>query len=351
MRAIGLAIWRFMVIFSFIVNIVLVVVLIAAGIFIFDIKQNVADPLIGGLHSTAAGLNDATIDWTIPVRDNIPVNLDIQLTTDTVVILNEPVPLAVDAIIDLPGLNATNVPARVNLTLPAGLQLPVALDVPVPVRERLDVALDVRAVIPLAETQLADPIETLGLLFEPLAIGLHNLPNDFGEAGQFVQELIPIVRDQQPIDQFLLATDGSGFNAEPYDPWLGYSSTAGLNYNLLNQPVPVENQAVDTDIVPPGGIPLLDALIRPQLYQNDQTPAQINQIAIENLRARNIPNAVYDGTMVETYLTAQENPAPPPATTADGGIIESQVPAVGGSVGQPVQSSPDLGIMPTPTTP
>ena len=46
--------------------------------------------------------------------------------------------------------------------LPQGLVLPVHLDLDVPVREpALPVSLDVRAIIPLKETQLADPIREL----------------------------------------------------------------------------------------------------------------------------------------------------------------------------------------------
>ena len=62
-------------IFSFIVNIILVCVLLVLGLLIFQIKNNIADPLVGGLHGSFVGLDEATIDWTIPVRDTIPVKL------------------------------------------------------------------------------------------------------------------------------------------------------------------------------------------------------------------------------------------------------------------------------------
>ena len=127
--------WRFMVIFSFIVNLILVIVLLVLVLFIFEIKHQVADPLVTGLHSSFVGLDEATIDWTIPVRDTIPVVMTIPLETDTVVTLTEPVPLQVQALIDLPGINAYNVVATVDLTLPQDLQLPVALDLDVPVDE------------------------------------------------------------------------------------------------------------------------------------------------------------------------------------------------------------------------
>jgi hypothetical protein len=304
LKGIGRFIWRFMVIFSFIVNIVLVVVLLGLGLFIFEIKNNIAQPLIGGLHSTAIGLENATIDWTIPVRDNIPVNLDIPLQTNTIVRLTASVPLQVSATIDLPGINAYGVTANVNLRLPEGLELPVALDLNVPVRERLDVSLDVRAVIPLSQTQLADPIQNLGLLFEPLAIALHNLPSSFDQLGQTVGRIL----EGKPLN--LLATDGTGgINDQPYIAWAGYSRTAGLNYALFDQPVPIQNQALATGIVPLGGIPLLDSLLpyRESLYKDDSTPASVNAQAAQNMSAQGIDSVYYDGSMAAYYLRAQAN--------------------------------------------
>jgi hypothetical protein len=328
MRTLGTLIWRFMVIFSFIVNIVLVVVLLLAGLFIFEIKNQVADPLIGGLHSTAAGLGDATIDWVIPVRDTIPVVLDIPLETDTTVVLTSDVPLTVNAIINMPSiLSQRDVPASVNLILPQGLVLPVALDLNVPVNQDLDIALDVRAVIPLRETQLIDPINQLGLLFEPLSIGLWNLPDDFSEAGDFAGQ---ILGGDKSLETLLLSTNGGGFNPEPYDPWTGYSRTAGLNYPLFGETYPADAQAVETGIVVNGGIPALDALLpeRQAIYANDSNPQETNEQALQNLQSDpNINPASYDGTMADYYNNVQSSlPA------------EEQAPVDSGS--QPVEATP-----------
>jgi len=366
LRGLGRFIWRFMVIFSFIVNLILVVVLIGALLFIFDIKKSIADPLIGGLHSTAVGLENATIDWTIPVRDTIPVNLDVKLDTDTVVVLTGPVLLQVRAKIDLPGINAYGVDANVNLTLPEGLVLPVHLNLDVPVREpALPVSLDVRAVIPLKQTQLADPIRELALLFEPLAIGLHNLPSNFGETGTVIGQL---VRGEKKMEDYnLLAVDGSGgINSQPYNPWPGYAYTAGTNYTLFNQPVPAANQPIKTGIVPPGGIPFLDALLaaRRPLYENNTTPQQVNQQAMTNLEAQGIPPTFYNGTMSDYYLSIQNTLTQPQAVPTqqvdnNSGIIPTtaggpnpQPPSVGGSDIVPTSPAPpgqsqDDGIVPT----
>ncbi|MBE2267583.1 MAG: hypothetical protein IAE80_05080 [Anaerolinea sp.] len=287
LKAIGSGIKNFMILFSFIVNLVLIIVVVVLLLLIFDIKNNVVSPLITGLHSSFVGLDEATIDWTIPVRDTIPVVLNVPLETETVVVLTESVPLLVNATITLPGVGVLN-NASVNLSLPAGLQLPVRLDLDVPINEELDVALDVRAVIPIAETQLHDPINNLRLTFEPITRALFNLPDNFAEAGQFTVDLL----------------SGRSVNLmadTPYslDPWVGFSKTAGLGYTLADVPVPLANQPMPTGIVPLGGIPALDELVRPELYEGDLSPQTINEQAMQNLQSFAVPPEYYDGSFAE----------------------------------------------------
>jgi hypothetical protein len=323
LRGIGKWFWRFMIIFSFLVNFILVIVLLLAGLFIFQIKNQVAGPLIGGLHSTAVGLDEATIDWVIPVRDNLAIALNVPInektivsevneingeavspiTGETVVMLTRDVPIVINnAFIQSNDLTLRN--ATVSITLPAGTQLPVALNMEVALETEIPVSLDVRAVIPLQETQLHDPIEQLALLFEPLAIGLHNLPNDFSQAGDFVGQ----IWNGTALDNLLLSEDGSGFNAEPYDAWTGYSVTAGYNYTLFTEQYPPYLLPLQTGIVVPGGIPALDALLprRAPLYENDFTPQDLNAQAIQNLNSDpNINPASYDGGISSYYGNIQ----------------------------------------------
>jgi hypothetical protein len=320
MRRLGQFFWRFMVIFSFIVNIVLLVVVAVLLVTLFDIKRNIAQPLVGGLYSAFVGLEDATIDWTIPVRANVPVNLNIPLKQNTIVTLTEAVPLTVIAQITAPALSLSN--ARVQLELPVGLQLPVSLDLNVVVDDTLPVSLDVRAVIPLQETQLYDVAQSLQLLFEPLAVGLYNLPEDWNGAFTLVGDVLNGKAD-------LLAS-----NAYSIQPWPGFSRSAGYNYplELMTAPIPPNNVAVNTGIVPLGGIPLLDEQIRPELYLNGQGPIEANAQAAA---AAGIPAAYYDGTYPDLrrsiltqvpMITMTPTPFPPGFDPADLGFLPTPTP-------------------------
>jgi hypothetical protein len=311
LRRIGRYFKNFMIIFSFVVNVVLVLVILVLAITIFDLKNNVVTPLVAGLHSSFVGLDEATIDWTIPVRDDIQVKFDLPLNQETVVTLTEPVPLSVAATITLPGVGVLN-NAQVFLQLPAGLQLPVQLDLTVPVDQQVPVSLDVRAVIPLGQTQLHDPVNNLRLVFEPIARALYNLPDNLGEAGQMVGDVL----------------SGRGVNllAESdysRDPWVGFSRTAGFSYTLGSEPVPPDNVPVNTGIVVLGGIPALDQMLRPDLY-TDGTPIDVNRRAEQGVSPE-VPRYAYDGTYGDNTTTNVEM----------------------GGTGSP----DDLGILPTPSAP
>jgi hypothetical protein len=286
LKAIGGGIRNFFILFSFIVNLILVVVVVALVLLIFDIKNNVVTPLITGLHSSFVGLDQATIDWTIPVRDQVPVVLNIPLQTNTVVRLTEAVPLTLSANITLPGVGELN-NAIVNLSLPRGTPLAVNLDLMVPVEEMLDIALDVRAVIPVAQTQLHDPINNLRLTFEPIARALYNLPGDWSGAITMVNDIVA----GAPVN--LLADN-------PYSqaPWPGYGQTAGVGYTLGALPWPEANIPIETGIVPVGGIPALDEPLRADIHAQGG-PADVNDAARANMDALGISPYTYSGAYAQ----------------------------------------------------
>ena len=163
------------ILFSFIMNFVVLLILLLAAPLIIPIVDSVARPLVGGLSESFVEMGDATIIRTIEVREEIPVSFTLPLSTTTDVVVQEPVPLTVPATMVLPGGGGV-INGQVQLSLPAGTTLPVALDLDVPVDHQLPVALDVAVNIPLEETELAAPFGTLEALFTPLGDFLYQLP-------------------------------------------------------------------------------------------------------------------------------------------------------------------------------
>ena len=191
--------WKAATLFSFVVNAALVVVLIVAVLMLFQIKRAIAQPLVGGLHSSFEAMDAAHIvttiqvddtiqvNDTIHVNDTIPVVFDLPLSTNTTVVLTNDtlVPktlvylngIAVPTDIVLPAgtpLNiALNLVVPVSKTVPVVLEVPVALQVPV----HLNVPVD----IPLKQTELHAPFNNLVNLVGPYSSLLDKLPSSWGD--------------------------------------------------------------------------------------------------------------------------------------------------------------------------
>ena len=63
---------NFAIIFSFIVNIILILVLGLVGILLFPFLSNMVTPLVGGLSDSFVEMNDASIVQTIEVDSTMP---------------------------------------------------------------------------------------------------------------------------------------------------------------------------------------------------------------------------------------------------------------------------------------
>ena len=163
------------IIFSFVVNLVLVIVILLALPLLIPGLNDVARPLVGGLSDSFIQMGEARIARTISVDDQIPVAFTLPLQQHTQVELVEPVPMSVPATFVLPAGGGT-INGVVSLQLPAGTTLPVALDLQVPVSTTIPVQLDVAVDIPLEETELGGPFNTLRALFQPLDAFLRGLP-------------------------------------------------------------------------------------------------------------------------------------------------------------------------------
>lgn len=255
---------NFAILFSFVVNFILIIALLVVLSLLFQIKSSIADPLVGGLYSSFVGLNDARIITQIQVEDTIqvqdtirvadtiivddavPVRLDIPLAQNTNVVLTAPVGISANAEFTLPG-GGGNIRGTVAITLPQGLVLPVALnmnvpvdnmlpitlnvpvDLQVPVDLRVPVSLAVPVDIDLRETQLNDVALSLRRVVEPYARILSNLPDDWpGLWSLIVDTLNGHGRDLLAPNSFI------------EQPWPGYQTGLGPEA-ATPTPVPTAN--------------------------------------------------------------------------------------------------------------
>ena len=181
------AFWKFATVFSFVVNLVLVIVLLVVAGLVFFIKGAIAQPLIGGLHSSFVEMDQAHIRSTIlvsdtlQVKDTLPVVFTLPLQQNTVVTLVQDTPVK-NAIIYL-----NNQPVPLDLVLKQGTQLGISLNLSVPVSQTIPVALNVPVMlrvpvdIPLANTELHPPFARLAGLVGPYDQLLGQLPSSWAQ--------------------------------------------------------------------------------------------------------------------------------------------------------------------------
>jgi hypothetical protein len=180
----------FAIIFSFVMNFVLLLVLLIAAPLILPIVDSIAEPLVGGLSDSFIDMSNATITRTIEVEDTMPINFVLPLNTETNVVVVDSVPLNIPAQFTLPD-GGGQINGNVTLALPKGLTLPVQLDLDVPVDQEIDVSLSVDVQIPLQETELGGPFNTLRALFEPLDRLIKGLPSTNEELKNRVTQSSP----------------------------------------------------------------------------------------------------------------------------------------------------------------
>lgn len=171
---------NFAILFSFIVNFILILVLGVVAILLFPFLSNMVTPLVGGLDESFAEMNEASIVQTIDVVDEIPVTFTLPLEQETDVVLAAPVALNVPATFVLPAGGGV-INGNVNITLPENTVLPVKLALNVPVDEMIPIKLAVDVAIPLDQTELSTPFARLVELFGPLTGFLEGLPQDNDE--------------------------------------------------------------------------------------------------------------------------------------------------------------------------
>ncbi len=175
-KKIWLAFKNFAIVFSFIVNFVLVIVLLLSPKPLFSTKSEIAEPLLLDLDSAFAALGETTIRTTVQINHMLPISFDLPLQQQTAVILNESVPLQVPATFYLPGGGGA-INGVVSLALPSGQALPVTLDFTIPVAAMVPVEFALPVEIELYKAGMGPAIDQLRSVFQPMTSFLQDLPD------------------------------------------------------------------------------------------------------------------------------------------------------------------------------
>ncbi|MGH2536292.1 MAG: hypothetical protein ACRDHL_02740 [Candidatus Promineifilaceae bacterium] len=171
---------NFALLFSFAMNLGLLVALILALTHAGPGVRQIATPLVAGLNDSFAAMGEARITRTIAVEDAIPIAFELPVSTQTNATLVQPVPLSVPTTFVFPD-GGGQINGTVFLELPAGTSLPVQLAITVPVSQSVPVNMAVGVDIPLSETELGGPFSDLQQLFAPLERLLTHMPADDGQ--------------------------------------------------------------------------------------------------------------------------------------------------------------------------
>ena len=161
---------------SMVINLILIVVVVILVNQVGAIKMTLAS-VLGQLDSAFEGLGAASIQDTIKINQQVPVQFDLPLSQDTVVTTLGPVPINTHATFSLGQFGSIN--GQVTLQLPTGTQLPVHLELTVPVSNSIPVVFDVPINIPLAEKGLGPVVAKLRSALGPIIGLVDDLPERF----------------------------------------------------------------------------------------------------------------------------------------------------------------------------
>jgi hypothetical protein len=164
--------WKAMILTSFIVNVILIVIIIYLVGFVLQNRgrlgvttQNIAGN-VRELQDVVVQLQKAHIITTIPLDQQLPINLIVPIDTTTTVTTAEPVPINVPADIDMGPFGQLH--PNVSLALPPETSLTIRLKLDVPLNTQIPVKLDVPVDIALANTELGPQFERLGAVLNRL---------------------------------------------------------------------------------------------------------------------------------------------------------------------------------------
>ncbi|MFN2145205.1 MAG: hypothetical protein ACK2T7_07615 [Anaerolineales bacterium] len=166
---------------SILLNFILLIIVFVLLGKLNTINTVLTDKFIGGLYYNFILMDQATIETTVTVEDTIPVQFDLPLNQNTVVVLTKDTEIKGATVsLNTGGLNIQSAPT--DIVLPKGTRLPVKLDLSVPVDTEIPISLSVPVDIPLAETELHQPFTGLQEVVSPFYWMLKEPPSSFSGA-------------------------------------------------------------------------------------------------------------------------------------------------------------------------
>jgi hypothetical protein len=166
------AYWDVATAFSMIVNIILVAVVLGMAFQIRTLNttlnslNGIGSNVLGGLYGDFAKMDQASINTTIVVDTQIPLNFNLPISQNTTVVLTSTVAIPKAHIVINTGGLAINSVA--NVTLPAGTSLPISLNLTIPFQSTIPISLQLPVNIPLNQTGLHQPITGVQTTILPL---------------------------------------------------------------------------------------------------------------------------------------------------------------------------------------
>jgi hypothetical protein len=150
--------WDVATVCSLVFNIILMAILVIMAFQIRNLKTTTSG-LLHGLYGNFVEMDRSSITTTITVDKQVPIDfmLPIQQNTDVTLTQSVIIPNA-HIVINSGGFTINS---AASITLPAGTNLPVALNMTVPVQFIVPVTLQVPVNIPLAQTDLHQPLTGL----------------------------------------------------------------------------------------------------------------------------------------------------------------------------------------------
>ena len=201
---------EFAIVFSFVVNVILVLVVIVLVTQVFAIKNQIVGPLVYGLDESFASLGDATISTTIPIRQQLLVKFDLPIRFDTPAKFNLPVmfmlplnqettvttltPTPINTTVNLSLGQFGRINAPISLNLPPGTPLRIRLNMNIPVsttvavnqmipvsttvsvNQMIPVVFDQSAQIKLGPSGLSPVVAKLRGVVKPYVVIMQSLP-------------------------------------------------------------------------------------------------------------------------------------------------------------------------------